>query len=605
MPSSVPIARALAVAATCLAATLFALPPAVAAEPMPAEGRNVMVVFDGSGSMWGRVDGRAKIEIARETLSSVLSEASGPMSLGMIAYGHRSKGRCDDIETMVEPGPAERTLRAIVASAKGIVPKGKTPLTDAVRQAAEALKYTENEATVVLVTDGIETCRADPCALAAELERNGIDFTAHVVGFGLSEEEGRQVACLADRTGGRYFSAGNAGQLGDALRQTIAPKADMAALTPPPAPAAAADAPRNVRFVIRDSDGRFVLNARELKVAAEPEDPSDVVTKLQLGFSREESGTATMTPGVYRLAITRKSGGGAWASAETVTVTPGPDVETIELAPAATLVVRSFVSAGEPLEPGQTVASAVAGSAGADYDVFRIDDGRLSEKPVATGYKGFEEALPPGTYMIRGNFARTITREKLVRLERGETRVMDFDFGLARLHVAASDAAGVSVTRQTSYLYDAAEGKHFVSGGGGLDRNGERKPFFLTPGLWRINAGQEGGGKKRSERIVRIEAPGRDVSVEVGEGEKPDPAALAAMADRARPNCLAFRGVHHKEGCVVEAVDPAAATVATAGPAPLAPGLEPGPEAGPGALAADAASRPVAIDPPDGETATE
>ena len=67
---------------------------------------------------------------------------------------------------------------------------GKTPLTDAVKQAAEALKYTEDKATVILITDGLETCSADPCALAKELEQSGVDFTTHVVGFDVSAHLG-------------------------------------------------------------------------------------------------------------------------------------------------------------------------------------------------------------------------------------------------------------------------------------------------------------------------------------------------------------------------------------------------------------------------------
>ncbi len=106
-------------------------------------------------------------------------------------------------------------------------PKGKTPISDAVRQAAESLRYTEEKATVILITDGLETCDADPCAVASELEKAGVDFTAHVVGFGLSSEEGKQVACLAENTGGKYISAGNAAALGEALTATVVE-------TPPP-----------------------------------------------------------------------------------------------------------------------------------------------------------------------------------------------------------------------------------------------------------------------------------------------------------------------------------------------------------------------------------
>ncbi len=179
-----------------------------------------MIVLDASGSMWGQIGGRSKIEIARETLASVLKSVPTGTELGLMVYGHREKGSCSDIELAVPP--AAGTGNAITAFVNGLNPKGKTPLTQAVEQAADILKYTEEKATVVLVTDGLETCEADPCALASALEKKGVDFTTHVVGFGLTEEEGKQVACLAENTGGKYFQASDAGQLVAALTETVA-----------------------------------------------------------------------------------------------------------------------------------------------------------------------------------------------------------------------------------------------------------------------------------------------------------------------------------------------------------------------------------------------
>ncbi len=190
-------------------------------------GERAIIVFDASGSMWAQIDGKPKIEIARETLDTVLQTLPPTTELGLIAYGHREKGSCADIELAVPP--AAGTGQAIADFVRTINPKGKTPLSDAVRQAAEALRYTEEKATVILVTDGLETCNADPCALAKQLEATGVDFTAHVVGFGLTEEEGRQVACLAENTGGKYLQAKDAGELEGALAEAVAP--------PEPAPA--------------------------------------------------------------------------------------------------------------------------------------------------------------------------------------------------------------------------------------------------------------------------------------------------------------------------------------------------------------------------------
>jgi Ca-activated chloride channel homolog len=193
-----------------------------------AASQRAIIVLDASGSMWAQIEGKSRIEIARDTLGQVLAGVPAELELGFMAYGHRTKGDCSDIEMLVEPeaGTADR----IVSAAMSLNPRGKTPLSEAVRQAAEQLQYTEDKATVVLITDGIETCNADPCALASELEAAGVDFTVNVVGFGLSEADGAKVQCLADNTGGIYVGADDENGLKDAIDVAVN---DL----PPPEPA--------------------------------------------------------------------------------------------------------------------------------------------------------------------------------------------------------------------------------------------------------------------------------------------------------------------------------------------------------------------------------
>jgi Ca-activated chloride channel family protein len=211
----------------------LALCATLLATPALTEGRSI-IVLDASGSMWGQIDGRAKLEIAREALGQVLTGIPAETEIGLMAYGHRSKGDCADIELVVPP--AAGTGPAITEAANSMKFLGKTPLSDAVRQAAEQLRYTEEKANVILITDGIETCNADPCALGNELEQSGVDFTAHVVGFGLTEEEGRAVACLAENTGGKYIEASDAGTLVEALKTTVVVAEPEPAPVPEPAP---------------------------------------------------------------------------------------------------------------------------------------------------------------------------------------------------------------------------------------------------------------------------------------------------------------------------------------------------------------------------------
>ena len=216
--------------AGCLISTVVASVPVKAQE----NPDSAMIVLDASGSMWGQISGEAKISIARRVLSDVLSASPDGLNLGLMAYGHREKGNCRDIEIMMAPTPG--SSGRIAELAEGIKPKGKTPLSEAVKNAAEALRYGEQKATVILITDGLETCRADPCAVATALEESGVDFTAHVVGFGLSAQEGRQVACLAENTGGRYLPAQDADSLGAALSETVTEAAAVIPAEPEPEP---------------------------------------------------------------------------------------------------------------------------------------------------------------------------------------------------------------------------------------------------------------------------------------------------------------------------------------------------------------------------------
>ncbi len=228
----------------------LALAGLLLATPALSEGKSI-IVLDASGSMWGQIDGRAKLEIAREALGQVLQSIPADTEIGLMAYGHRSKGDCNDIELVVPP--AKGTAAAITTAANEMKFLGKTPLSEAVRKAAEDLRYTEEKANVILITDGIETCNADPCALGNELEQSGVDFTAHVVGFGLTEEEGRAVACLAENTGGKYIQASDAGSLVDALKTTVVVVEPEPVPEPPPAPA---KLDYNVDPVLRLTEGQ-------------------------------------------------------------------------------------------------------------------------------------------------------------------------------------------------------------------------------------------------------------------------------------------------------------------------------------------------------------
>ncbi len=177
-----------------------------------------MIVLDGSGSMWGQIEGTPKIEIAREAIGRMLADWPDNRQLGLMAYGHRREGDCEDIETLMDPGPLDRD--AIESKLDSITPRGKTPVGASVRAAAETVG---KNGSVVVVTDGLENCGADLCALGEDLAASNSGFTAHLIGFDVEDADG-QLACLAEATGGRYLPASDAASLSGALQQVSAPE---------------------------------------------------------------------------------------------------------------------------------------------------------------------------------------------------------------------------------------------------------------------------------------------------------------------------------------------------------------------------------------------
>ena len=171
----------------------------------------VMIILDGSGSMWGKAAGEAKISAAKKVLKELVPSLPEEVKLGLTVYGHRQKGNCDDIEIIIPPGSDDRTL--LLEKVDAITPKGKTPIADSIKRVVDALKSRENETTIILVSDGLETCNPDPCGVVKALKKTGIKFILHVVGFDVSSDEKEQLSCLAKAGGGTYYSAGNAGDL--------------------------------------------------------------------------------------------------------------------------------------------------------------------------------------------------------------------------------------------------------------------------------------------------------------------------------------------------------------------------------------------------------
>jgi Mg-chelatase subunit ChlD len=177
---------------------------------------NVMLIVDASGSMKKTVDGESRMAAAKRVLAETLATIPPDVRLGLLAYGHRKAKDCTDME-LVSPIGAEDAA-TIAGRIQKLNPKGETPIAAALEMAAKSfLAFKGQVNSIVLVTDGIEECKGDPCAAAAAIKAAGLDLKVDVVGFTLKPEQRKLIECVATETGGTYYDAKNGAALSAAL----------------------------------------------------------------------------------------------------------------------------------------------------------------------------------------------------------------------------------------------------------------------------------------------------------------------------------------------------------------------------------------------------
>jgi Ca-activated chloride channel family protein len=193
---------------------------------------DAMIVFDASGSMagdgWGYGSESAgtvsRIDKVRSALREVLPSITRFRRVGLITYGSGAWNQCTiQLALKPEPNAADR----IMAAADALHPAGRTPLTEAVAQAADALDFRHKPGVIVILTDGEETCGGVPCDLSEKLHAEADQLTIHVIGLRVKNytwigEKGiLDAKCLAEKNGGEYVPVDTLAGLREALEKTL------------------------------------------------------------------------------------------------------------------------------------------------------------------------------------------------------------------------------------------------------------------------------------------------------------------------------------------------------------------------------------------------
>lgn len=188
---------------------LAACLPAKAQNKSPQPLTRILFVFDASYSMFGQWQSGMKMDLAKKLLGEFLDSIRGTpnLELAFRAYGHqvplRPQRSCTDTKLEVPFG--SDNITAIKNKLKPIVPKGTTPIAYTLEQCGGDFPTPSSSSVrnvVILITDGIEECDGDPCAVSLALQKKGIVLKPFVIGIGLDQSYINSFGCI-----GKFYDA--------------------------------------------------------------------------------------------------------------------------------------------------------------------------------------------------------------------------------------------------------------------------------------------------------------------------------------------------------------------------------------------------------------
>lgn len=152
------------------------------------------------------------MDIAKKMLTEFLDSLGtiSNLEIAFRCYGHqvplRPERSCTDTKLEVPFSSDIRgNVNAIKNRLKSIVPKGTTPIAYTLEQCGGDFPVAANpniRNIIILITDGIEECDGDPCAVSLALQKKGIILKPFVIGIGLDQSYINSFGCI-----GKFYDA--------------------------------------------------------------------------------------------------------------------------------------------------------------------------------------------------------------------------------------------------------------------------------------------------------------------------------------------------------------------------------------------------------------
>lgn len=175
-------------------------------EPQPTS--RILFLFDASQSMFAKWQSDTKFEVAKKLLSELVDslQKMDNLELALRIYGHQKRfppQDCDDTKLEIPFGRFNGY--DIKQKLRSITPSGTTPIAlslEACGKDFPGLTSGTARNIIILITDGMEECNGDPCAVSAALQKKGVVLKPFIIGLGINKDFAKSFECV-----GNYFDA--------------------------------------------------------------------------------------------------------------------------------------------------------------------------------------------------------------------------------------------------------------------------------------------------------------------------------------------------------------------------------------------------------------
>ncbi len=182
-----------------------------------AQEAQTEIVFDASRSMNEMLQGKVKLDEAKKALSTVVGQISPDSNVGLRIFGknpvqNNVRESCLDSRLVVPIQPFNKQI--MLDEVVGIAANGQTALGYSLKLAGQDFSPApEVKKTIILISDGEESCGMDPVNVIGDFKARGINFVVHAIGFAADAKTQAQLKQITNMTGGTYQDAQNAGEL--------------------------------------------------------------------------------------------------------------------------------------------------------------------------------------------------------------------------------------------------------------------------------------------------------------------------------------------------------------------------------------------------------